>query len=89
MTITSSTINIHWNYFLSIEYDLEKISRYVEFDKNNFECFSVEISRVILAAGAEVDVVCKKICKNINPSLSNLHINTYREIINQSFKDTD
>ena len=72
---------IHWNYFLAIEDDLERLSRFVEIDQKNFNCFSIEISRILLAAAAEVDVVCKQICKNINPNSSAENINAYRDEI--------
>ena len=49
----------HWNYFLAIERDLDVLSRYVEFHDDNFKCYSLEIARILLAAGAEADVVCK------------------------------
>jgi len=34
---------------LAIEREVDHLSRYVEFDERNFECFSIEIARVILA----------------------------------------
>jgi hypothetical protein len=81
MAITSSKIEAHWNYFLAIENDLERLSRFIEFDERNFNCFSVEISRILLASSAEVDVVCKQICKNLNPNSSAESINRYRSEI--------
>ena len=51
----------HWNYFLAIERDLDVLSRYVEFHEDNFECYSLEIARILLSAAAEVDVVCKQL----------------------------
>lgn len=27
---------LHWNYFLAIESDLEKVARYIEFTQDNF-----------------------------------------------------
>jgi hypothetical protein len=54
----------------------------VEFDSNNFDCFSIEIASILLAAGAEVDVVCKQICRANNPRSRARSINSYhREII--------
>ena len=64
MGIRTQRIEQHWNYFLTIERDVDHLSRYVEFDERNFECFSIEIARVILASGAEVDVVCQQICQH-------------------------
>ncbi len=81
MVITSSKIESHWNYLLAIEGDLERLSRFIEFDERNFDCFSIEISRILLASGAEVDVVCKQICKKLNPRSSANGINRYRNEI--------
>jgi hypothetical protein len=53
-------IDPHWNYFLAIERDLETLARYVEFDPKNFTSFSIEIARLLLAAAAEVDIVCNR-----------------------------
>lgn len=81
MVITSSKIEAHWNYLLAIEGDLERLSRFIEFDERNFDCFSIEISRILLASGAEVDVVCKQICKKLNSSSFANGINRYRDEI--------
>ena len=67
MGIETKKIEVHWNYLLSIEKDLENISRFIELHDDNFECFSIELSRLLMTAAAEVDVVCKQICKKVNP----------------------
>jgi hypothetical protein len=81
MAITFKKIETHWNYLLAIERDLERLSRFIEFDERNFDCFSIEISRILLATGAEVDVVCKQICKKMNPRSSANGITTYQNEI--------
>ena len=81
MGIKSQKIETHWNYLLAIENDLENLSRYIEFDKKNFECFSVEIARILLASSAEVDVVCKQLCRKLNSASSAKSINQYRNEI--------
>ena len=78
MGIITQKIESHWNYLLAIERDLDEISRYVEFDEKNFDCFSIEIARVLLASAAEVDVVCKQICISLNPRSKANDINKYR-----------
>jgi len=78
MAIEATKIDAHWNYFLSVEQDLDRLSRYIEFDKRNYQCFSIEIVRLIIAAAAEVDVVCKQICQHLNPTSLADSINTYR-----------
>ena len=79
--IESHKIELHWNYFLAIESDLDILARYVEFEENNFDCFSVEIARIILTSAAETDVVCKQLCHKISASSTAGKINQYRDEI--------
>jgi hypothetical protein len=44
----------------------------VEFTEDNFGCYSLEIARILLAAAAEVDVVCKLLCQRIVPRAENI-----------------
>ncbi len=85
MSIRTSKIEAHWNYFLAIENDLDRLSRYIEFDERNWKCFSIEISRILLTSAAEVDVVCKQLCKKISPVSSAENINQYRYEIKGAF----
>ncbi len=78
MGIHAAKTKAHWNYFLAIERDLDVLSRYVEFDERNFKCFSIEIVRIVLAAGAEVDVVCKLMCRAKDPKSKAETINAYK-----------
>ncbi len=87
MGIRTQEIEPHWNYLLAIERDLDEISRYVEFDEKNFDCFSIEIARVLLASTAEVDVVCKQLCKTIDPKSKANSIHKYRTEIKPAFPD--
>lgn len=89
MAIQRQDTLIHWNFFLSIEEDLDRLGRFVDFSAND-ETFSIEISRLFLAASAEVDVVLKQLCKKINPQSTASSINAYAaEVLNtlSSFKD--
>lgn len=81
MAITSAESDVHWNYFLSIEEDLVGLTRFIEFHEGNFNCFSIENTRLLIAAGAEVDVVCKQICQQINPNSKSDNIEAYRKDI--------
>lgn len=81
VAIVSINNDIHWNYFLSVEEDIERLSRFIEFNQKNYECFSLEIVRLLMAAAAEVDVVCKMICQKLEPGCNVDNINKYREKI--------
>jgi hypothetical protein len=71
---------IHWNFFLSIEDDLDNLGRFVDFSAND-EAFSIEIARLFLSASAEVDVVLKQLCKEVNPQSTASSINAYQSEI--------
>jgi len=83
VAIQTSTIEPHWNYLLALDSDLAQLARYVEFDARNFECFSLEIARILLAAAAECDVVAKQLCEVLQPGCGADNINTYRVTIVQ------
>lgn len=80
--ITFKTPMLHWNYFLAIEKDLENLSRYVEFDQENLDTFSIELTHILFSASSEVDVVIKQLCNLIDPKTKAENINDYRNIIN-------
>jgi hypothetical protein len=59
MGINQVEVDMYWNYFLSIEEDFLRVSKYVHFNTANNGCYSIEFARLILAACSEVDVVAK------------------------------
>jgi hypothetical protein len=73
----SNTSYIHWNYFLALEEDLDRLSRYVDLVGNNDHTYSIEIARLLLSASSEVDVVLKQLAKKHNPSSRASRINSY------------
>jgi hypothetical protein len=85
--IETADIESHWNYFLTVEQDLESLSRYIEFDSRNFDCFSIELVRILMAASAEVDIICKQVCLEINDKSHADNIHAYREEITPHFSN--
>ena len=81
MTIRAENSLIHWNYFLALESDLASISRYIEFDEKNFDTFSIELARLLLASASEVDVIAKGICEFLDPKARPQGIFDYQKII--------
>jgi len=71
----------HWNYFLAIEKDLEKMSRYIEFCSDNLQTYSIELAHILLSASSEVDVIMKQLCGLLAPSGNYENINHYKAII--------
>lgn len=81
MTIHEGTPLIHWNYFLALETDVERMARFVEFSGNNFGTYSVEMAHLFLAASSEVDVVAKQICALVDAEANPGNIEEYRTIL--------
>jgi hypothetical protein len=66
--ITYSVKNIYWNYFISIEEDLYRLSRYIEFDEKNENIFSIELVRLLISSSSEFEVVAKELCNIKDPN---------------------
>ena len=81
MGIHERPILQHWNYFLALDDDIERMSRYIEPAHANFNSYSLELARIIFAAASEVDVVSKMLCKKINPNSNADSIKKYKEEI--------
>lgn len=75
----------HWNYFLCLEDDVVRLSRWVEFSEKNLECYSIEIARLLMSVSAEVDVVAKLLCKSLNPESTADSIGKYQQEISSAF----
>lgn len=71
----------HWNYFLAIEDDIDRLSRYLELTETNFPAYSLELARILFCSSSEIDVVAKQFCKQINLSSNADNISKYRELI--------
>ena len=81
MGVESSEKLEHWEYFLILESDLLSISRYVEFNKENYHCHSMELARILMQSCAEIDVVLKQICKRIDEKSDIGGINDYCRVV--------
>lgn len=77
----------YWDYYRSIEDELIQASRYVEFCKDNYSCYSIHFARVITAAGAELDMAFKELCKAIDRKSKAERIDQYRSVIKRRFPD--
>lgn len=73
--ITYSDKNIYWNCFISIEDDLYRLSRYIEFDEKNEKVFSIELVRLLISSSSEFEVVAKELCNLKDPTKANDNIN--------------
>ena len=73
--------DIEWNYYLTLVEELKIISNYIEFDKGNYRTYSTELSKILMAASAEVDVVMKQLCNQLDKKRKHREISHYRETI--------
>ncbi|MCK4999083.1 MAG: hypothetical protein KAS23_06100 [Anaerohalosphaera sp.] len=76
-------VSSHLEYYLALSKDIENISRYIELCKDNYSVFSIELTRLLLTIGSEVDVVAKNLCSRYNPNKKNNRwtINDYQETL--------
>lgn len=77
----------HWNYFLALERDVENLSRFIEFSSDNWEAYSLEMARIILASSSEVDVLLKALCERLSPESKADSINKYKDVVNKLLPD--
>ena len=77
--------NEHWRYFLALEQDVERTTRFVEPHASNYGTFSIEFARLIISACSEVDVVAKVLCQSIDPNARPSNMDQYRAVIHKQF----
>lgn len=80
--------NTHWNFFLAIEEDLEKLTRYVEFSEDdNMNTYSIQLSYILLSSCSEIDVLLKAICNLLDKKRKSENIDSYRLIIQKTIPE--
>jgi hypothetical protein len=72
---------LHWNYYLTLEADIERLSRFVDITPDNYGVYSIEIARLLLTACSEVDVLARQLCEHLDPRDKADDINAYRPIL--------
>ena len=80
---------LHWSYFLALEADIEKLSRYIEFTTDNFGAYSIEMAHILLAASSEVDVVAKQLCNQVAPEGKDSNIEQYRNTLREAIPELE
>jgi hypothetical protein len=71
----------HWNYFLALDRDFLRLSRYIEFSVDNESTYSIELARLLMTAAAEVDVVARSLSQDIDPTSRASDINAYQPLV--------
>ena len=75
----------HWQYYKSILGDIEVLSRYIELSQDNYRTYGIELTRIFLSVGSEIDVIAKLLCKEVNSEADPDTIDKYREILKKRF----
>lgn len=71
----------NWPFYFSLEQDVLKLSRYIEFDRSNFQVHSIELLRLYLSICSEVDVVLKQVCQRLTGKTDARNIIDYQKLI--------
>lgn len=87
MSLLEKATPPHWNYFLALEEDITRISRYIEIAEKNFDTHSVELLRILMAAASEIDVVSKCLCLKLSAESKADNINKYCDEIIAGFPE--
>jgi hypothetical protein len=77
--------NEHWRYFLALEQDVERTTRFVEPHPSNYKTYSIEFARLIISACSEVDVVAKVLCEAVDPGAPAKNMDQYRAVIHKRY----
>lgn len=61
-------IKNYWDYYLELEREVAEVRKYVEFDKSNYNCFSIEFLKLYQAICSEIDTLGKYLAKILDNS---------------------
>ena len=78
--MTQLEINGMWNYFLALEDDLDRTSRYIE-PAGQENVFSFEFAKILILACTEIEALFKAICYEIEKKQVAGDIGTYKSTI--------
>lgn len=81
--ITAEIINGIWNYYLSLEKDLDNTSRYIE-PKGQENVFSFEFAKLLVLSCTELESVMKLLCYECSKQKRG-NIGEYKETILEHF----
>lgn len=76
-----------WSYYLTLEEDFKKIERYITFETDNMNCFSIEFLKQYQTICSEIDVICKMYCEFLSPEDKRNNILHYANVILLNKKD--
>ncbi len=77
----------HVQFAEALSSDLLQLSRFVQFDERNFQTFSLENSRLLLAACTEIEALLKQLCIHAKPGFKGKDIEKYMLIADEYFPE--
>ena len=82
---------MHWDYYLLLEDDLQEILEYIEPCNENFQTFGPKLAKLLLSAGSEIDVAFKDLIKIRDPKAlsahdTNANMNLYRKFAHDNLR---
>jgi len=75
----------HWNYFIALEEDLERASRYVELVQANEKTYSLEFAHLLFAASSEVETVMTLVCILFDPNTKANNFHACAKLLRKHF----
>ena len=70
-----------WSFYRNLEDEFLSVLYYIELTKDNYKTYSIELEKLLLSLGSEIDNLCKLLCKAKDPDKNPLCINQYAEIL--------
>jgi hypothetical protein len=78
-------MNASWRFFETVDQDIQRLSRFIEFSPANYPTYSVELARLYLSVCSEIDVIAKQLCSKIDPNAKAGDIKDYQVVICQKY----
>ncbi|CAI3548293.1 hypothetical protein [Clostridium neonatale] len=75
----------YFQYYLVLEDDFIKTTKYVQLNIRNYKTFSIEYTKQYQAICSEIDVLCKEICNSLGTTAGNFK--EYTNVILGNFND--
>ena len=70
-----------WPFYLRLEKEFINTLTYVEFSTDNFSTYSIEYEKQLLSIGSEIDILCKLLCEEIDPTQHPSNMDRYTLIL--------
>lgn len=73
-------------YFAMLEERLKNMEKYIAFEEENLDVFSIECASIINDCCGLINGFCFELCQEKNPSIGKFEIKDYKEYIYENFQ---